>query len=59
MKIIHLRDGKERSLQKRHPWVFQGSVASGKADPGETVRVQSSNGEFLAWAAYRDRKSVV
>ena len=52
MKSIQLRDGKERSLQKHHPWVFQGSVAGGKADPGETVRVQSSNGEFQAWAAY-------
>ncbi len=51
MKTIQLRDGKQRSLQKRHPWVFQGSVAGGKADPGETVRVQASNGEFLAWAA--------
>ena len=35
MKVIKLRDGKERSLLRRHPWVFQGSVASGKADAGE------------------------
>ena len=52
MKTIQLRDGKERSLQRRHPWVFQGSVGSGKADAGETVRVQSAGGQFLAWAAY-------
>ena len=52
MKIIKLRDGKERSLQRRHPWVFAGSVASGKADAGETVRVESHDGKFLAWAAY-------
>jgi 23S rRNA (cytosine1962-C5)-methyltransferase len=52
MKVITLRPGKERSLQRRHPWVFEGSVASGKADPGETVRVQSSEGAFLAWASY-------
>ena len=52
MKIIKLRDGKERSLQRRHPWVFSGSVASGKADAGETVRVESHDGKFLAWAAY-------
>ena len=52
MKTIQLRDAKERSLQRRHPWVFQGSVASGRADPGETVRVQSAAGQFLAWAAY-------
>ena len=52
MKTITLRDGKDRSLLRRHPWVFQGSVAKGKADPGETVRVESHDGRFLAWGAY-------
>jgi 23S rRNA (cytosine1962-C5)-methyltransferase len=52
MKTIRLRDGKERSLQRRHPWVFEGSVASGKADSGETVRVEAHDGRFLAWGAY-------
>ena len=52
MKTITLRDGKERSLQRRHPWVFQASIAGGKADPGETVRVEGPDGKFLAWASY-------
>jgi 23S rRNA (cytosine1962-C5)-methyltransferase len=52
MKIIKLRDGKERSLQKRHPWVFESSITSGKADPGESVRVVGHDGAFLAWAAF-------
>jgi 23S rRNA (cytosine1962-C5)-methyltransferase len=52
MKVIKLREGKERSLLRRHPWVFQGSIDSGKADPGETVRVVAHDGRFLAWAAY-------
>jgi 23S rRNA (cytosine1962-C5)-methyltransferase len=52
MKVITLRDGKERSLARRHPWVFESSVASGKADAGETVRVVARDGNFLAWAAY-------
>ena len=52
MKVIKLRDGKERSLLRRHPWVFQGSIATGKADSGETVRVESHDGKFLAWASY-------
>lgn len=52
MKTITLREGKERSLLRRHPWVFQGSVAKGKADPGETVRVEASDARFLAWASY-------
>ncbi len=52
MKAIRLRAGKERSLQRRHPWVFEGSVDRGKADPGETVRVEDAAGTFLAWGAY-------
>ncbi|HMC16988.1 MAG TPA: class I SAM-dependent methyltransferase [Albitalea sp.] len=52
MKVIKLREGKERSLQRRHPWVFEGSIAGGKADSGETVRVESRDGAFLAWGAY-------
>ncbi|HSI48985.1 MAG TPA: class I SAM-dependent methyltransferase [Ideonella sp.] len=52
MKAIRLREGKERSLLRRHPWVFAGSVEKGKADAGETVRVESHDGQFLAWAAF-------
>ena len=52
MKVIRLRANKERSLLKRHPWVFEGSIASGKADPGETVKLTAHDGRFLAWAAY-------
>ena len=52
MKVIRLREGKERSLLRQHPWVFAGSVAKGKADPGETVRVEADDGRFLAWAAF-------
>jgi 23S rRNA (cytosine1962-C5)-methyltransferase len=32
--------------------VFESSVGSGKADPGETVRVQTADGTFVGWAAY-------
>ncbi len=52
MKSIRLRPGKERSLQRRHPWVFESAIARGGADPGETVRIESHDGAFLAWAAF-------
>ncbi len=52
MKAIRLQEGKERALLRRHPWVFAGSVARGKADAGETVRVEAATGDFLAWGAY-------
>lgn len=52
MKTIRLLEGKERSLLRRHPWIFAGSIASGRADAGETVRVEAADGRFLAWGAY-------
>jgi len=58
MKVIRLREGKERSLARRHPWVFQGSIEKGKADPGETVRVESHAGEFLAWGAFSPESQI-
>ena len=52
MKTIRLKDGKERSLLRRHPWVFDSAIAKGGGDPGETVRVESHAGQFLGWAAF-------
>ncbi len=52
MKIIRLKDGKERSLLRRHPWVFDGAIASGGAESGETVRIESHAGQFLGWGAF-------
>lgn len=52
MKTIRLKDGKERSLLRRHPWIFDGAIASGGGEAGETVRVESHAGQFLGWAAF-------
>jgi 23S rRNA (cytosine1962-C5)-methyltransferase len=52
MKTITLREGKERALERRHPWIFDNAIAKGGGDSGETVRVESFDGKFLAWAAF-------
>lgn len=52
MKVIRLKAGRERSLLRRHPWIFDSAVAKGGGDSGETVRVESHEGQFLAWAAF-------
>jgi 23S rRNA (cytosine1962-C5)-methyltransferase len=52
MKTITLREGKERALERRHPWIFDNAIAKGGGDSGETVRVESHDGQFLAWAAF-------
>ena len=58
MKTIRLHPGKERSLLRRHPWVFASSIARGGADSGETVRVEAHDGSFLAWAAFSPQSQI-
>ena len=58
MKNLRLREGKERSLLRRHPWIFESAIAKGSADHGETVRVESHSGEFLAWAAFSPQSKI-
>jgi 23S rRNA (cytosine1962-C5)-methyltransferase len=52
MKTLTLKSGKDRSVRKQHPWIFESSLLKGRADAGETVRIESDQGEFLAWAAF-------
>ncbi|RYF00314.1 MAG: methyltransferase domain-containing protein [Comamonadaceae bacterium] len=58
MKTLRLHPGKERSLLRRHPWIFESAIAKGGADSGETVRVESSEGQFLAWAAFSPQSRI-
>ena len=43
MARLHLQPGKERSLYRRHPWLFAGAVyrLEGRARAGDTVDVIS------------------
>jgi 23S rRNA (cytosine1962-C5)-methyltransferase len=49
-----LNKGRERSLKRRHPWIFSGAVERvlGKPASGDTVEVKSADGAVLALAAY-------
>jgi 23S rRNA (cytosine1962-C5)-methyltransferase len=50
--VLALKAGREKSLLRRHPWLFSGAIESeGARGMGETVRVVSAAGRFLAWAA--------
>jgi 23S rRNA (cytosine1962-C5)-methyltransferase len=58
MKVIRIKEGKERSLLRRHPWLFESAIAKGGGDVGETVRVESAQGEFQAWAAFSPQSKI-
>ncbi|MGA2489494.1 MAG: class I SAM-dependent methyltransferase [Anaerolineales bacterium] len=54
MSFLILKPGREKSLLRRHPWIFSGAVARLEGDPasGATVDLLAANGQFLARAAY-------
>jgi 23S rRNA (cytosine1962-C5)-methyltransferase len=54
-KIIQLKRGKEESLRRFHPWVFSGAIQHTDSDleEGDTVRVVTSSGEFIAVGHYQ------
>ena len=61
MHKLILKPGREKSLKRRHPWVFSGAVAKvqGKPEAGDTVEVRSGAGELLAVAAYSPASQIV
>jgi 23S rRNA (cytosine1962-C5)-methyltransferase len=60
MNEIKLKPGRERSVLKRHPWIFSGAIAKviGQPDEGETVEVISHQGDWLARAAYSPHSQI-
>ena len=60
MEKIIIRRGRETSLKRKHPWIFDGAVArvDGDPAPGATVEVYSSDGAWLARAAYSPQSQI-
>jgi len=57
---VRLAPGKEKSLLRRHPWVFSGAIGDEprRAGMGDTVDLLSSNGEFLARASWSPESQI-
>jgi 23S rRNA (cytosine1962-C5)-methyltransferase len=56
-----LKVGREKSLQRRHPWIFSGAVEciDGTPASGDTLPVLDAEGAFLAWAAYSANSQIM
>jgi 23S rRNA (cytosine1962-C5)-methyltransferase len=54
MTDLILKPGREKSLLRRHPWIFSGAVhhVDGTPASGETINLLSFKSDFLAQAAY-------
>jgi 23S rRNA (cytosine1962-C5)-methyltransferase len=64
MLIITIKQGKEKGLLERQPWIYASAVErvdgkpAEKMKPGATALVQSSSGKFLARAAYNSKSQI-
>lgn len=57
---IILKAGREKSLLRRHPWVFSGAIEeiTGTPASGDTLPVRDAEGNFVAWAAYNANSQI-
>ncbi|UTV28860.1 class I SAM-dependent methyltransferase [Photobacterium atrarenae] len=57
---IYLVKGREKSLRRRHPWVFSRGIQrfEGKPSLGETVEIYDHKGEWLARGAYSPQSQI-
>ncbi|SDB87670.1 class I SAM-dependent rRNA methyltransferase [Paraburkholderia lycopersici] len=60
MNIVTLKPSKEKSLLRRHPWVYANAIdrVEGKPAPGATVIVRAADGRFLGRAAYSPHSQI-
>ncbi len=58
--VLVLEEGKEKSAQRKHPWIFSGAIRRIQGEPklGDTVEVRSAHGEFLGLAAYSPESQI-
>ncbi|MBL8483263.1 MAG: class I SAM-dependent methyltransferase [Rhodocyclaceae bacterium] len=57
---ITLQPGREKSVLRRHPWLFETSIAhfNGRARAGDTVDVLAADGRRLGRAAWSPRSQI-
>jgi 23S rRNA (cytosine1962-C5)-methyltransferase len=58
-KVV-LQPGREKSLLRKHPWIFTSAIAShsGKLHSGDTVDIESANGTWLGRGAWSPASSI-
>ncbi len=60
MPSVILKPGREKSLLRRHPWIFSGAIQSADENiaSGETVDLLSTNKDFVARASYSPNSQI-
>lgn len=57
---VYLKPGREKSVLSRHPWIFSGAVkkVAGDPQPGQTVEIFASDGDWLCRGAYSPQSNI-
>ncbi len=60
MDDVVLKTGREKSVLRRHPWIFSGAIqhVSGNPGLGDTVLIRDSTGQELALGAYSPASNI-
>ena len=60
MAELRLKHDREKSVVRKHPWIFSGAVQEVVGNPGlgETIKVISAEGEVLGYGAYSPHSSI-
>jgi len=56
MKIVTIKPGKDKSIVRKHPWIFSGAIKA-TSEPcfeGDFVQVRANKGRFLGYGHYAD-----
>ena len=60
MPSIKLKKGRDKSFNRKHPWIFSGAIDSVKdiETNGETVEIISGDGKFLGYGSYSSHSQI-
>ena len=58
MNSLILKKGRDKSLRRRHPWIFSGAVEKAAGKSGETVEVRDGSGKVFGLAAYSPKSQI-
>jgi 23S rRNA (cytosine1962-C5)-methyltransferase len=60
MSAVVLKKGREKSLKRRHPWLFSGGIDRlvGKPGAGDTVELKDASGKLHGKAAYSPNSQI-
>ncbi|HXW00286.1 MAG TPA: 23S rRNA (cytosine(1962)-C(5))-methyltransferase RlmI, partial [Anaerolineae bacterium] len=57
---VILKQGREKSVNNRHPWIFSGAISRLEGNPsnGDVVDVWNSKARFVARGIYNEKSQI-